>query len=152
MGCGKGIVDDMESVATALIRHQVVEAVYGDKSCRVEIRLSPRDALPDREGNRRDRITRRRGEEQRVPPAVRPAPRTRRCVLLRSPAVGIWRRAAGVAAEERGGGRTSRAGTVLTVLGEEEVAVPREGRLLVELAEEASLVGYGAPLALWEVV
>ncbi|NPV59999.1 MAG: hypothetical protein HPY75_10085 [Actinobacteria bacterium] len=146
------LIDDMESITSVFLRYQVTEAVFQGSFCRVEVRLHSRDTVCSvREsaatGVASDPGVRR--EERPMGPAQ--APGKRRCVLLRSPAVGLWHPASDGAAAEGGGGKIRVAGVVRAILGDEMVAAPREGRLLLELAEEASLVGFGDPLAFWEV-
>lgn len=146
------LMDEMESITNAFLKYQVTEAVFQGSSCRVEVMLHARDTVcAVREsaaaGAARDPGVRR--EERSMGPAQ--ATGKRRCVLLRSPAVGLWYPASDGAAAEGGERRTRVAGVVRAILGDEKVAAPSKGRLLMELAAEASLVGFGDPLAFWEV-
>jgi hypothetical protein len=68
--------------------------------------------------------------------------------VLRAPAAGIRGPARGGAGEEKNGFGASPAG-VITLLGEEEVAVTGRGVVVRWLVEEGGRVGYGQPLAWW---
>jgi hypothetical protein len=68
--------------------------------------------------------------------------------VLRAPAAGIRGPARGGAGEGKGGPGSPPAG-VITLLGEEEVAVPGRGGVVRWLVEEGGCVGYGQPLAWW---
>ncbi len=80
----------------------------------------------------------------------RSAPHTR-LMLLRSPEVGIW--SAAIAEGKPGG--VYAGGTILghvrTLLSDEPLIAPCEGKLRKWLVEEGDPVGMGTPLAFWEV-
>ncbi|MDI6831783.1 MAG: hypothetical protein QME88_10690 [Actinomycetota bacterium] len=140
------MVDQMQGVVAGLMRCQLVEAVLQEPSCRLEMRLLPGDPSPL--GQDRESRHGLRADGERPLPSSRGE--SRRCLLLRSPAVGTW------CPPDQGNvpgveNRAPSAGTVHTLLGDEEVIPSRRGRLLLELAERHSLVGFGTPLALWEV-
>ncbi len=140
------IADEMQGMLAGLMRRQLVEAVLQAPSCRLEIRLLPGDPSPSGQ-DRESRHALREGGERPLPSSGR---ENRRCLLLRSPAVGTWC-PSDRGDVHRGDNRAPSAGTVHTLLDEEEVIPSQRGRLLLELAERHSLVGFGTPLALWEV-
>lgn len=146
------LMEDMESITSIFSRYQVTEAVFQGSSCRVEVRLHARDVVCAVRESAAAGIASDPGvEREERPMGPAQASGKRRCVLLRSPAVGLWYPASDGTAAEGGGSRKRVAGVVRAILSDEKVAAPREGRLLLELAEEASLVGFGDPLAFWEV-
>lgn len=149
MAAGEEILQKMEHVAEVFRRYQVVEAVFHSNSFRFEARLYPPDALMDRDGRRTQVPVRPIKAGKAGARASRPMAEASSCVLLRSPAVGVWEPA--VTGEEGKTCRSAIAGNVHTLLGEEKITAPREGKPLKGIAEKASLVGFGDPLALWEV-
>lgn len=149
MAAGEEILRKMEHVAAVFCRHQVIEAVFHSNSFRFEARLYPPDVFMDRDGRRAQVSGCPTSAGKAGARASRPMAEASSCVLLRSPAVGVWEPT--VTEEEGKTGRSAIAGTVHTLLGEEKVTAPREGKPLKGIAEKASLVGFGDPLVLWEV-
>lgn len=150
MGKGYRLLEDMERVMSSLVRYQVVEAVFQGASYRFEMRISLPHTLGDGEGGAIRQAAVKHESDSGDVTATPDAPGKRRSVLLRSPAAGIWRPASRDVPGKEGGNALSHAGTVHTVLSDEKVAAPRAGRVLMGIAEDSSLVGFGTPLALWE--
>ncbi len=77
-------------------------------------------------------------------------PRKKSYVLLRSPEVGIWSPPADP--EYRAAGeKPASAGTVHTLLGDKRLLPPCRGKADMWLVAGGEAVGYGTPVALWEV-
>lgn len=143
------LVFELEALMHILREHGMEELRFVKAPYELSLRLREQASPDESEPSGREES----GDVPSLPDLGQSSPRTpgrRSYVLLRSPAMGVWSPLAEFEDREAGE-KPAGAGTIHTLLGDEKLLPPGRGKAGMWLVADGETVGYGTPVALWEV-